>query len=82
MYEDATGGRLDSEEGKESLHEEEGVSILFLMKDSPIFKGKMVHISSRILRALGFDPDNKKAMLSWDKFLYINSLLRYFSLDV
>lgn len=64
------------------MHEEDGVSVLFLMKDSPIFKGKMVHISSRILRALGFDPDNKKAIVTWDKFLYINSLLRYFSLEV
>lgn len=83
MYEDVTGGGIEQNEGKESyFHEEDGVSVLFLMKDSPIFKGKMVHISGRILRALGYDPDNKRAIVTWDKFLYINSLLRYFSLDI
>ena len=52
------------------------------MKDSPIFKGKMLHISQRILTALGYDPNNKTAIVGWDKFLYINSLLRYFTLEV
>ena len=43
--------------------------MLFFMKDSPIFKGKMPHIAARILRALGFDPHNKKALVPWEKFL-------------
>ncbi len=81
LYEDVTGGGEQSEEGAR-FELEEGVSVLFFMKDSPIFKGKMVHIAARILRALGFDPDNKKAMVTWDKFLFVNSLLRYFSLEV
>ena len=56
--------------------------MLLFMKNSLIFKGKMLHVSQRILTALGYDPNNKLAIVSWDKFLFINSLLRYFTLDV